>query len=164
MLFSQHAGVPWRKGVWHFPWGQARSPSVSRQLFIASLRRLLNTLTDSGHKVILIGQVPSGSLNPITCEARARFNHWRDDNCRSTPAALSAGTESSVSSALSAAAAENPDVLLIHPFNILCEDGTCKTFSKGRPLYWDSTHLSFAGTQLLETSIENGLTNSLKTP
>jgi len=136
----------------------------SRALFIAALRRTILTLTQSGRKVILVGQVPAPELNPITCLARAHFSHWSDARCETMPEAAHAGEEARIEAALQAATQGIPNVQIIQPFNTLCSDGKCRLADGGVPLYWDVTHLSAAGSLLLEPELTSSLQQALQAP
>ncbi len=142
--------------------GEYQNKNESRQIFIAALHRTIETIVESGREVIIVGQVPSPEFNPITCVARARFNHWDESPCLSMPAKASAEGEALVNQALNAAIGTTPSVRVIHPFDVLCSKQTCQLVSNGRPLFWDETHLSDAGARLIGGSIEESISSSAR--
>lgn len=142
--------------------GRSVSMSESRSLFVQALRRSVSTIVESGRQVILVSQVPSPSLSPVTCLARARFNHWSEEGCDTMPADPFAAEERQIDSALSEAIKNTPGVRIVYPFNILCHSASCRLVQNGEPLYWDMKHLSDVGARLLLPELETKVNYSLQ--
>jgi len=139
-----------------------KRPSVgdSRQLFVASLRKLLVTLVDSGHQVILVSEVPL----PLAadCIARAEFNRKDPSVCEREEGTQLADTEATVNQALQEASADlEPPVQIVHPYDYLCGNQGCAVQANGQTLYMDDTHLSYNGVRLLESGLQNSIASAL---
>jgi peptidoglycan/LPS O-acetylase OafA/YrhL len=140
--------------------GRRPSVSDSRQLFVASLQKLLTALVDSGHRAILVGEVPLPLA--VDCITWARFNRRDESVCEKASLEDLTETEDVVNQALHKASANlGPKVQIVDPFQYLCGDHGCRVQSNGRMLYMDDTHLSYNGVLLLEDSLEESLSSAL---
>lgn len=143
------------------PYRGSANAAESRRLFVEGLHNTVTKLIESGRQVVLVSQVPSPQLNPITCLARARFNGWNESRCDSMPADLYAAEEDRIDKALKDAAGNLPNVQIVHPMDVLCNNISCRLVDHGEPLYWDSTHLSDAGAKLLGPQLEVSMRRAL---
>ena len=129
----------------------------SRSLFVEALRHTVSLLTDSGRQVVLVSQVPSPELNPITCLSRARFNGWSEVGCDAMPVGFYAAEEGRIDGAFAEATDNLKNVRVVHPFDVLCNSGSCALVDQDGPLYWDADHLSDRGAVLLIPALESGI-------
>jgi peptidoglycan/LPS O-acetylase OafA/YrhL len=137
-------------------------PSIadSRRLFAASLRNVLTTLVDSGHHVILVGEVPLPLA--MDCIVWARFNRRAEGNCEMAYATELAETENLVNQSLRNAAANlQPQVQILDPYESLCANDRCLVQASGRILYMDDSHLSSNGLRLIESNLEKTFATAL---
>jgi hypothetical protein len=63
---------------------------------------------------------------------------------------------------IATAISSTPSVQVVHPYNLLCGKQTCELVSNGHPLFWDVTHLSADGAELVGAGIEPSIANSLR--
>ena len=124
--------------------GQAASDAAA----IADLRRTLWTLTATGHRVIVLGQVPIPPQDVEACLARAVFDHRPWAGCGAFgPEEIKAArsiderTWRFVSSAVEGI----PGVATARPWSRMCGSGLCQMVGPEGALYLDATHLSMAG-------------------
>jgi peptidoglycan/LPS O-acetylase OafA/YrhL len=129
----------------------------SRQLFILSLRKTLDALVDSGHQVILVGQVPLPKVNPISCIARARFNKQEESSCATVSVRGRAETETRVAQALQTIVQGNPKIRIVFPYKRLCDNQKCAIVVNDRVLYMDDAHLSSDGARIASTDLETSI-------
>lgn len=133
----------------------------SRALFIASLRKTVETLVSSGRQVILVGQVPGPELSPVLCLSRARLRHANEGACTAMAVSRPAEQEALVNQSIAEAVRGIPAVQIVHPYNVLCGRQSCQLISRGQPLYSDETHLSATGAHMVEGEIEKSVAAAL---
>lgn len=137
--------------------------SDSRQLFILSLRKTLDALVDSGHPVILVGQVPLPKVNPISCIARARLNKQEESSCATVPVRGRVETESRVAQALQTIVEGKPKIQIVFPYKRLCDNQKCVLVINDRVLYMDDVHLSSDGARIASADLEMSLAAAIAT-
>ena len=144
--------------------GTAR-PSAEdlRGNFVSSLGRAILALTQAGHRVLLIGQVPVPDGNPVNCIERTLMTGRDASHCSATGASR-AEVELRVNALLRAAVKTLPGVRIVFPFDWLCTAQECRIFTgQGDFVYMDEAHLSAAGAKLLNAGIEAGMNAPART-
>lgn len=134
-------------------------PSIaeSRHAFVASIRNTVRALTQAGHRVIIIGQVPTPNGNPINCIERTLMAARYASACTATGGSR-AEVDSRVNALLRLAVENQSGVQIVFPFDWLCDVRECKILTRqGDYIYMDEAHLSAAGANLLNEGIEAGM-------
>jgi peptidoglycan/LPS O-acetylase OafA/YrhL len=137
-------------------------PSVeeSRDNFVSSFRNTVHALTQAGHRVVIIGQVPVPDGNPVNCIERTLMTGRDASNCTATGASR-AEVELRVNALLRAAVKTLSGVRIVSPFDWLCNARECRIFTgQGDFVYMDEAHLSAAGAELLNPGIEASMNAS----
>lgn len=111
--------------------------------FEQDFRNTLSTLTQAGKQVVLLAQVPGFPAYERQCEIRHSTD--RQGNCQA------AATRPDNSSAdlsrpyLQSLANVYPGVYLLDIHDVICQAGVCSAYLDGKPVYFDSNHLSMEG-------------------
>ena len=114
--------------------------------FVAALDRTIGAIRAQGREVVLIGPVPP---QPFDVPRRLAHLALSGDPGRATGAARSAIEGRTVHLRALFARLRRNGVQVIEPMAALCTDGHCALMRDGRPLYFDSHHLSVAGARLV---------------
>ena len=126
---------------------QETSRAESRRVFARSLRRSVETLVGLGKRVWIVASVPEIGWDVPSVMARSlRFD-------RKVPPAPSRA-DYAVRQAFVLATLDELDALpgveTLRPDETLCGDGRCRVTRDGRPLYFDTHHLTRTGAAQLE--------------
>ncbi|WMN20277.1 acyltransferase family protein [Pseudomonas piscis] len=127
----------------------------SANSFVKNGRRLLSILSETGKKIILIEDTPDLDFNIRSCfnirpltlverppreycavsrsEYESRYKTYADTLFRITSAA--------------------PAVEVYSPMNLLCDKGSCAASRQGKPIYYNSDHLTLFGADLVVDDI-----------
>lgn len=110
--------------------------------FVAKLDRTITALTDSGRQVVLIGAVP-----PQPFDVPRHLAHLAQSGRLDGATGVERATVEARIAHLSALFArwQRHGVRVIDPMAALCDAHTCAIVRDGKPLYFDSHHLSVAG-------------------
>jgi hypothetical protein len=120
--------------------GQWSVHNGNRQ-FIGALRRTVLELRASGHRVVLLAQVPSFPGFGRECETR--WMRVGGGDCTGQGSIKDAG-QTSVNRRLQQLATETgASHLDVH--DVLCRDGRCSPYLDGKPAYFNWSHLSREG-------------------
>lgn len=115
---------------------------------------------DSGHRVILVAEVPLPVA--VNCIIWARFNHRDESVCEKAQVKELSETEALVDEELRNAAVKlQPQVQIVYPYDYLCVNQKCMVQDNGRMLYLDESHLSYNGIRLIESSLEKSAASAL---
>lgn len=125
--------------------GQWSAYVDNRERFEASLRETVRTLSRN-HTVILLAQVPQMKGLTRDCEERAIKLPMID--CRDQFSYRMA-RESASNSFLETLARETPNTHYYSINQIICPSGRCSPYLDNRLIYFDRSHLSMRGAQLL---------------
>jgi peptidoglycan/LPS O-acetylase OafA/YrhL len=106
------------------------------------LRATLRTLSRSGKIVVLLGQVPQFPLYDRKCESKNLKRHMVDCRARAEYRSHGIGKQNRK---LRKLAERYPNVHYLDVHRIICNDGLCSPYLDGRPVYFDQTHMSMAG-------------------
>lgn len=130
-----------------------QSVANNRAVFRRNLLATIESLTDRGIRVVLIGPAPEiGWDVPRNLARRNAFNAAlpplprRDDFLERQATVLSVLQE----------AAAMPNVQVLRPDAVLCAE-VCAVEQDGNVLYFDDNHLSIHGVSLLTRELENSL-------
>ena len=124
-------------------------PASAAGRLIKALNGVLNTLTQRGIPVLIVGNVARFADVPAHCYGRERLFGGNPAACLSTPRAQVAALTSASDRILASAAAHRTLVRLYDPAQVLCDRTVCHAFSAGHVLYGDTHHLSRFGAELV---------------
>jgi peptidoglycan/LPS O-acetylase OafA/YrhL len=110
--------------------------------FRDALEATVRTLAAAGVHVVLLGQVPSFEAYQRQCQARALRLPIVDCNALATTADTG---EASYNLAVADLADRVQGTSYLSARAWICTDGRCQPFLDGRPLYFDTGHLSMDG-------------------
>lgn len=120
----------------------------TRPGFWPALNATVTSLRKQGHKVVLLGAVPgfpNGENAPRTLSSRA----WAGEDVSNYRFALDRDTAFQIRRHLENLAGQD-GVEYISAIDELCNlDDKCRSILNGRPLYFDSNHLSLSGARLI---------------
>jgi peptidoglycan/LPS O-acetylase OafA/YrhL len=122
---------------------------VKRALYRTSMERLVRTLEDAGHQVLVVQTVPNWAADPTWEPLRCSIGDITGGDCRAEQPRSDTELQQAVERDLTRAAAEAAGGQAIEPRDALCPDGTCRTEANGTVLYRDYNHLSRSGSALL---------------
>jgi peptidoglycan/LPS O-acetylase OafA/YrhL len=114
--------------------------------FRRSLERTLAQLSAQGVRVVLLGQVPYFRSYDRSCELRALRVAGVD--CRARVVLPDRGM-SRTNRALRDMARRHEGVTYLDVHGLICRDGRCEPYLDGKPVYYDSSHLSMQGSRAL---------------
>ncbi len=119
--------------------------------FLQAFFETVNTLEKSGKHIVLIGKVPIFQTYDRRCEEKALSYPALD--CPTFTATLDADV-GQINEKLKAFAAGKSNVKYFDSAHYLCPQNRCSPFdSKGRPNYYDASHLSMPASWMLGESI-----------
>lgn len=114
--------------------------------FDLDLHDTVKTLVSRGARVVILGEVSRFPDYDRGCEARNLRRQVVD--CKALASRPDTGP-TPANQALRAFAARTPGVYYMEVKDLLCTGGTCSPYLDGRPVYFDSNHLSMAGSWLI---------------
>lgn len=130
----------------------ATSPAENREVFARSLRTSVVRLRELGKRVWIVASVPEIGWNvPSTLARSMRFGH-------PPPPAPSRAQFAARQAFVEATLAELdalPGVTVLRPAAALCAGERCEVLRNGRPLYFDTHHLSLTGAALIEPMFDD---------
>jgi len=142
--------------------GRQATTETSRRLFVDRLRQVLVTLTNSGRRIIVVGQVPLPPTEAVTCVGRAHFRGLDENRCATDESKDRAQTEAQVNELLTEAVSHlEPAIEMVHPYAYLCPNQGCMIESDRQLLYLDESHLSAKGARLVGDGLEKCITSAL---
>jgi hypothetical protein len=125
----------------------ATSPEENREVLARTLRASVATLRELGKRVWIVASVPEIGWNVPSTLARAlRFGHPPPP----APSQLQFAARQAFVEATLAELDALPGVTVLRPAATLCSGERCEVLRDGRPLYFDTHHLSLTGAALLE--------------
>lgn len=125
----------------------------SRRKFVMVLGGMARALTGAGHRVVIVGQAPVPSRNPVNCIERRLMAGRPASEC-AAPAAPWMDANARVVELLRSAVEGLRDVQLVLPFAGLCDAYLCPVFTdRGDFAYIDEIHLSAAGSRVVDTDL-----------
>lgn len=117
------------------------------KLFQDRLEATVAGLKAAGKDIVLVSQVPEVAFDVPRILARARLHGEPDPTGPSRTAYLERNRR--VLDAFAALAQRHPAVRVIHPYETLCADDTCRIQAESASLYYDNHHLTVEGARLL---------------
>lgn len=127
----------------------------ARREFRQGLDKLLTRLLDSGRKVVLVYPIPETGYDVPSTLARLS-DRGQDPASFTTPLSAYEKRQHFVLGMLDGFG-NRPNLVRIYPQSVLCTGKRCLTSKEGKPLYFDSHHLSMAGAKLLEPELRASL-------
>jgi len=142
----------------HKPWGispgEHDGSYEAYRPFIEALDRMKEKL--GGRKFLLIGDFPGASKYQLhLCAFKMK---WFPPNpsCLAEQSRLDNKAAIEINDVLQRYAKENEGVYFINPYDVLCNEATCRNLDdNGYPLYSDSTHLSKVGSDYFMSLIRD---------
>ncbi|HEY7647073.1 MAG TPA: acyltransferase family protein, partial [Hyphomicrobiales bacterium] len=137
----------------------------TRKVMAERLMETVTRLSARGLKVVIIGQVPASSQDPLNCMARELERAGNSDSCR-LPRAKSLDYLRFTNQLISAVGTASDPVRVrsILTTDYLCDDGGCRIELGGQPLYADFHHLSNVGSQQLSGYLFDQLDDFVRSP
>lgn len=108
--------------------------------------KTLDSLVAEGKRVVLLAEVPPFPNYDRHCEIRNLRYEFVD--CVAAVTRVDEGT-GGANARLAALAADRPGVEVLDMHDLVCRDGSCTPYIDGQPVYFDSSHLSMAGSWIL---------------
>jgi peptidoglycan/LPS O-acetylase OafA/YrhL len=126
---------------------KAKRPADNAAIFARGLNRTIDALLAAKKHVVVIASVPEVGWAVPQVLARTRLSG--DGRPVFLPEEDFAFRQR-ITRPLFHRLAARPGVMVIHPSDVLCEDGRCKVAMDGIPLYRDEHHLSVYGAEKLK--------------
>ena len=114
--------------------------------FWTDFEQTLDTLVAEGKRVVLLAEVPAFPNYDRHCEIRNLRYEFVD--CVAAVTRMDDGA-SSTNARLAALAADRPGVELLDIHDLVCRGGSCTPYLAGQQVYFDTSHLSMAGSWIL---------------
>lgn len=111
--------------------------------FDQDFRHTVSRLVNDGKQVILLVQVPAFPAYDRQCVLRHADS--AQDNCQRAASRTDSPTADKSLQYLQSLAAAQPGVSLLDIHDVICRQGTCSAYLDGKPVYFDSNHLSMEG-------------------
>ncbi len=126
---------------------EAAWPHVIAPDFQARFENTLSALRELGAgRILVVAPIPDFPLTAPDCVVRS--DRWGIDRSRCVKPRATAESQREPSlEALISAAARMSDVRLIDPFDLFCDQSTCRPFEGDVLFYRDNSHLSGPGAQ-----------------
>ncbi|MEP9349458.1 acyltransferase family protein [Xanthobacter sp. KR7-225] len=137
------------------------SAENSRRVLKAALNETVRKLRAMGRQVVLFGEVPEFKHQVTGCLVRKDFLGVSAQECSVISREEFAATVGPARAILAEVARENPDVTVVFPDTLLCDEKRCSAFNGSELLYRDSHHLSATGARWLFARIPR---DALPTP
>jgi hypothetical protein len=122
---------------------------TKRALYRASIERLVRTLEDAGHQVLVMQAVPDWGLGPGWLPLKCSIGDITGGDCRAEMPRSDTERQQSIDRDFTRTAVEAAGGQVVEPRDALCPDGTCRTELNGSVVYRDDNHLSRSGSELL---------------
>ncbi len=123
-----------------------------------ALNRTISQLLAAGKKVVLIAGVPEVGVSvPRVMENNLFWGKKRDIRPSFDNFSV---RQASTNRILQTISERFPEVQLIYPSSVLCDDEYCAIALNGHPLYFDDDHLSDLGAKLLLKSVRSLLVSN----
>jgi peptidoglycan/LPS O-acetylase OafA/YrhL len=120
--------------------------AATRRVLERALRRTVETLTQKGKRVLLLGQVPPYPTAPTSCVARARYSGQDERRCFASAKVIAQYLDYS-NTLLRTIASEFDSVEAFLPTDVLCDEKSCSVFLNDVFLYRDNDHLNRLGSR-----------------
>jgi peptidoglycan/LPS O-acetylase OafA/YrhL len=127
--------------------------AASRRVLERSLRRMIEELRKKGTQIVLMGQVPPFTSDPVSCVGRARM-HARQENECFVSAEKVRKRLAFANELLKDLAAEYEGTYSFIPSEVLCDEKSCSPFLNETFIYRDDDHLNVPGAQQLARYLE----------
>jgi peptidoglycan/LPS O-acetylase OafA/YrhL len=133
----------------------AQFSQAARHEFSKGLHGLVERLLASGRKVVLVYPIPETGYDVPSTLARLS-NRGDDPGSFTTPLGAYETRQEFALETLDSFG-DRPHLERVYPQEVLCRGRRCLTSKNGKPLYFDSHHLSIAGARLLEPQLRASL-------
>lgn len=130
-------------------------------LLLGAMRRGLAALTAAGKKVVIVLDNPALDFDPRILEPRPLRIAGAGGRRTMLRAVAEAAPAREWYARLCAQAAAGLDnVYIVDLFDAFCDAESCKAWKDGQPLYWDASHLTYAGSKLAGKFLAKKLTET----
>ena len=137
--FIQRNLAPYRTVILGASWSVHRR----NRHFDQDLRNTLAELTGAGKSVVLLAQAPGFPDYDRNCEVRQTGHQML--NCEAVASRPDSDEAKDINRFLTSLAADYPNTYVLDIHDLLCRQGRCSPYLDGRPMYFDSEHLSMEG-------------------
>jgi peptidoglycan/LPS O-acetylase OafA/YrhL len=127
----------------------------ARREFRRGLEALISRLLASGKKVVLVYPIPETGYDVPSTLARLRYR-GEDPAGFTTPLSAYNERQAFVLEMLDSFGSQR-NLMRVYPQRVLCRGRRCLTSIGGKPLYFDSHHLSIPGSELLVPQLKASL-------
>jgi hypothetical protein len=135
----------------------ASNPTEAKQLFSRHFRETIRTLTKLGVEVYIVNQVPSFRFNVSRRLVKVLWLNRDPESTLTRPLSEHQERMSFLNGLF--AEVSGPHVHILDPAPFLCREGVCYGTEGNAPLYRDSNHLTYLGSQKLKPLLEQILQN-----
>ena len=156
--YKQEAGT---KFTLEDDWNELPENASSDLLFSTGLERTIQALIDTGHNVVLVTTIPEIGYDVPSANFIA-FRTDRDLNQIIAPSTGEYLARSQRTNDILNTLANKYDLDLIEPWKILCNGGRCRVTLNNIPLYKDTNHLSFLGSEFISPAFDEYFLGSVK--
>lgn len=103
---------------------------------------LFDRLAKSKKQVVYLYSVPEARMNPELCGSVLPFGRKADLASCNFPLSRELGIQRTYREIIANLIKKYPEIQVFDPAEILCEGGSCKTISRGKPVWMDNNHIS----------------------
>ncbi|HWB47451.1 MAG TPA: acyltransferase family protein [Hyphomicrobiaceae bacterium] len=132
--------------------GDERSPGRSFEVMRQSLEKTLDYFMAKGVRVLLLGEVPLLSNDPMRCLARSIKTHRGFDDCGRPLSEVRARVDR-INALLAQLAQQRTNVTYYSPLAAMCHGARCEAVVDGVYMYRDRDHLNRFGSEALARSM-----------
>lgn len=117
--------------------------SDQKALFRHALGEVVQGLTGSGKRVVVLGEVPQQLMDVPSCEGRKKYygRYFASAEC-DLPRRVYEAREGWLNDYLLTLEQNTPGVCVFHPENFLCDREACRVRANGQIVYSDNNHLN----------------------
>jgi len=146
----------------------AKTPKISESIRHADYRESIVNMVEEilkiGHKVIIVGAVPTNGWNPVFRVQKISkiFKNISFRELKShtdIPQSEVIKRNDKVNKIFTDISSERKNVFFLNPINILCKSDQCSSVTKEAILYSDADHLSYPASMKLFDEIINAIWN-----
>ena len=124
------------------------------ELYYQSFKLAIKVLLDSGHKVVIVGGVPTNGWHPMhrlqKIESAGAYSEYlKVAKLMSIPKSAVLERNFHTNQIINKLVEEYPNVLFLDSVEMLCKRTICLSIAENKILYTDIDHLSFDGAKML---------------
>ena len=120
----------------------------NREAFELGIDYMINKLLNMNKKVIYVMDVPRLKYHPRTCLQRLPLRTQLHSDCHYTTLDYKNERKNYMNEIIKLKK-KYPNLAVVDPLNIFCDNKNCKLLYNNKSLYYDLTHISVYGSKLL---------------